>query len=131
GATVKKLLKDVGKKRWAKDRIGANRRRDELLVEIARAAMRTGKIEGPELEAARSALRHLDQAEHITGLRGSATSPDEASKHRQAIKAAKDLVEHALVKLGYFVLKKGVLPPGVIDKVREVHEIDEALGEPG
>jgi hypothetical protein len=129
GATVKKLWKDVGKKKWAKDRLGANRRRDELLADIARAAMRTGKVEGPELESARAALKRLDEAEHITGLRGSATSPDEASKQRQAIKAAKDGVEHALVKLGYFVLKHGVLPPGVIEKVREVHDIDEALAD--
>jgi hypothetical protein len=129
GATVKRIWKDVGKKKWAKDRLGANRRRDELLVEIARAAMRTGKVEGPELDAARAALKRLDETEHITGLRGSATSPDEASKQRQAIKAAKDGVEHALVKLGYLVLQKGPEPPGVADKILEVREIEDALHE--
>ena len=129
GAMAKKLLKDVKRKRWSKDRLGANRRRDELLVEIARAAMRAGKFEGPELESARAALRTLDQAEHTTSLRGSATSPDEASRHRQSIKAAKDSVELALVKLGYTVLQKGPEPPGVTAQVREVREIEEALSE--
>ncbi len=127
GATVKKLLKDVGKKKWAKDRLGAHRRRDELLIEIARAAMRTGKVEGPELESARSALRALDQAEHTTGLRGSATSTEEVSRHRQAIKAARDMVDLTLSKLGYRVLQKGPEPPGMAEKLREVREIEEAL----
>lgn len=129
GGTVKKLLKDVGKKRWAKDRIGANRRRDELLQEIARAAMRTGKLEGPELDSARDALKALDQTEHTTGLRGSATTSEEASKQRQAIKAARDRVELALVKLGYLVLEKGPELPLMASKIREVREIDEALAE--
>lgn len=127
GATVKKLLKDVAKKKWAKDRLGAHRRRDELLVEIARAAMRTGRVEGPELESAQSALKALDQAEHTTGLRGSATSTEEVSRHRQAIKAARDRVDLALAKLGYHVLQKGPEPPGMAAKLREVREIEEAL----
>lgn len=129
GGTVKKLLKDVGKKRWAKDRLGANRRRDELLVEIARAAMRTGKVQGPELEAARDALKALDQAEHTTSLRGSATTPEEASKHRQSIKAARDRVDLCLVKLGYHVLRNGPELPLMASKIGEVREIDEALAE--
>jgi hypothetical protein len=129
GGTVKKLLKDVGKKRWAKDRLGANRRRDELLVEIARAAMRTGKLAGPEFDTAREALRTLDQTEHSTGLRGSATTPEEASKQRQAIKAARDRVELALVKLGYMVVEKGPELPLMASKIREVREIDDALAE--
>jgi hypothetical protein len=129
GATVKKLIKEAAKKKWAKDRLAANRRRDELLVEIARAAMRMGKIDGPELESARAALKTLDQAEHSTSLRGSAATMEEASQQRQAIKAARDRVEHALVKLGYLVLQKGPEPPGTAAQIREVREIDDALAE--
>lgn len=128
GAAVKKLLKDVGKKRWTKDKVGANRRRDELLCEIARAAMRTGKVEGAELEAARSAMKALDQAEHTTSLRGSATTPEEQSRIRTSIKAARDRVDLTLVKLGYHVLKNGPELPALAAKIREVREIEEALG---
>lgn len=130
GATVKRMLKDAAKKKWAKDRLGSGRRRDELLIDVARAAIRIGKVEGPELEAAKAALRTLDQAEHTTSLRGSATSPDEASRHRTSIKAARDNVELALAKLGYLVLQKGPEPPGMAAKLAEIREIDEALAAP-
>jgi hypothetical protein len=131
GATVKKMIQDAAKRRWQKDRLGANRRRDELLCDVARAAIRMGQLEAPEVDVAKAALKALDHAEHSTGLRGSATTQEDVSRQRQSIKVARDTVELALVKLGYLVLKQGPEPPGLAEKIREIREIDAALATEG
>ena len=124
GAAVRSLL--ARKKKGPKDRQAAYRRRDELLQQLGRAALRRG-VDLPEAAAAVEAQRVLDQAEHSSSLRGSAVSPAEVSAQRQAIRAARERVDTALIKLGWKVREAKLEVPGTADALREIQELDEAL----
>ena len=127
GETVRRLVKAVTKKRY-KSKTEAIRRRDELLAEVGRAEFRAGVV-GPDAEAARRAQRTLDETEHHSSTRGSATSQAEASAIRTAIKAAREQLDLALVRLGWQALREGRSPAGLDAAVLEIRAIDEAFAE--
>jgi hypothetical protein len=126
GETFRKLMKEVGKLR-PKDRLAANRKRDELLQELGRAGLKDSRRDGPEARAAREALSALQKAEDHTSLRGSATTPSEASAQRNAIRAARERVELTLVRLGWELLQAGAVPAGLEAQAAEIRKIEEAL----
>lgn len=127
GETVRRFVKAVTKKRY-RSRAEAIRRRDELLAEVGRAELRAG-IAGPDAEAARRAQRSLEESEHLSNARGSATSQAEASAIRTAIKAAREQLDLALVRLGWQALREGRSPAGLDAAVLEIRAIDEAFAE--
>ena len=125
GETVRRLVKAVTKKRY-KSKAEALRRRDELLAEVGRAELRAG-VSGSDAEAARRAQGSLDEGERQSNARGSATSPSEASAVRNAIKAAREQLDLALVRLGWQALREGRAPAGLDAAVQEIRAIDEAF----
>ncbi len=127
GTTVLKILKNVTKKRY-RNKAEAVRRRDELLSRVGRAELAAG-VAGPDGDAARQAQARLDEAEHTSSVRGSATSPAEASAIRTAIKAAREQLDLALVRLGWQAIREGRAPAGLDDAVAEIRAIDEAFAE--
>jgi hypothetical protein len=126
GETVRRLFKGAGKLK-PKDRPAAHRRRDELLVEVARAGLRSATSDAPEAKAAREAISALEQAEHRTSMRGSAVTPDEISAQRNAIRASRERVEMTLVRYGWELVEKGPAPPGTEKQVAEIRSIEESL----
>jgi hypothetical protein len=125
GTTMLKLFKNVTKKRY-KNKAEAVRRRDELLAKIGRSELAAG-VQGPDAEAAHRAQKALDDAEHTTSIRGSATSQDEVSAMRTAIKAAREQLDLALVRLGWQAIREGRAPAGLDEAVAEIRAIDEAF----
>lgn len=126
GEAVRTLL--ARRKKGPKDRQAAYRRRDELLQEVGRAALRR-RVDLPEAAAVEEAQKFLDQVEHSTSLRGSAVSPAEVSAQRQAIRAARERVDTTLIKLGWKVLESNLEVPDTADALREVRELDATLAE--
>lgn len=127
GDTVRKLFKTVTKKRY-KSKADAVRRRDELLARVGRAEIAAG-APGPDAEAARRAQKTLDESEHQSSARGSATTAADAAAVRTAIRAAREQLDLALVRLGWQALREGRSPAGLDDVVKEIREIDEAFAE--
>jgi len=127
GETVRRLVKAVTKKRY-KSKQDAIRRRDELLAQVGRAELRAG-VGGADAEAAKKAQQSIDEGERQSNARGSATTQAEASAVRTAIKAAKDQLDLALVRLGWQAIREGRSPAGLDEAVAEIRAIDEAFSE--
>jgi hypothetical protein len=127
GDTVRKLIKTVARKRY-RNKAEAVRRRDELLARVGAAELDAG-VPGPDAEAARKARRTLEESERLANARGSATSAADVASLRTAIRAAREQLDLALVRLGWQAVREGRSPAGLDEAVKEIHAIDEAFSE--
>jgi hypothetical protein len=114
GDKLKRLFRDVTGKR-AKEKAAASERRDQLLVEIAQAALAAG-ASGSEADSARKAAEGLEAAKKQTGAAAKAAVKNAEAKHRRA-----------LLKLGRTLADKEGAPASEAAKAVEVKALDAKI----
>lgn len=127
GETTVRLFKGISGRK-ARERARAADRRDEILVELGRAALEAG-VTGPEAFSSRKAAEALQAAKDRFEKVGKETSARDLLIARSDLKWAGARLERALRKLGRLAVDKAIPLEGRQAAVAEVQGLDVRLEE--
>lgn len=119
-----RLFRDMTGKR-AKEKAAALEKRDQLLVQLAEAALKAD-YPGPEADSAKKAADVLETVKS-SGEKADSGSTKNIVKAKTDLKNAEARHKRAVLKLGRTVVDKGPIPEGEQAKADEVKALDAVV----